>query len=91
MPDTGVKIKQYIHRVSVDRKTGKKISESYEPYDEVPEITVEEHADRLLRATVGNVDSYVAKMLDDLKKQEGERTSHDKINREDGTQDVIAG
>jgi hypothetical protein len=80
----GEKVKQYIHRVSVDRKTGKKLDETYEPYTEAPEITLEEYTNKLLRATVGDVDSYVSKMLDDLKLQEGERTSRDLIHSAEG-------
>ncbi len=82
--ETNVKVKQYIHKVSVDRKTGEKLSETYEPYGEVPEITLEEHTNKLLRATVGDVDRYVGKMLEDLKMQEGERTPQGLEHRAEG-------
>ncbi len=78
------KVKQYIHKVSVDRKTGAKLSETYEPYVEVPEITLEEHTNKLLRATVGDVDRYVGKMLEDLKMKEGERTPQRLEHRAEG-------
>lgn len=68
------KVKQYIRKTSVDRKTGELLAETYEPYDEEPEITVEVQTNRLLRAMVGDVDTYVGKILDELKMQEGEGT-----------------
>ncbi|EPR07794.1 hypothetical protein [Ruminiclostridium papyrosolvens] len=82
--EADVKVKQYIHKVSIDRKTGEKLSETYEPYGEVPEITLEEHTNKLLRATVGDVDSYVGKMLEDLKMQERERTPQGLEHRAEG-------
>ncbi len=69
--------KQYIRHVSYDRKTGEQLSESYEPYDLKPEISEAESTDMLLRAVVGDVDSYVQKMLKDFEMQGGERTSRD--------------
>ena len=50
----------------------------------MPEITLEEHTNKLLRATVGDVDRYVGKMLEDLKMQEGERTPQGLEHRAEG-------
>lgn len=77
-------VKQYIHRVSVDRKTGEKLSETYEPFVEEPEISTDAHTDKLLRAVVGDIDSYVVRMLDEMEMQEGEGTPRRLRHRAEG-------
>ena len=82
--DSDGMVKQYIHKVSFDRKTGEKLSDTFEPYAEAPEITIEEHTNKLLRAAVGDIDKYVDRMLEDLKKQEEGKTSRQLVRQAEG-------
>jgi hypothetical protein len=70
MPESGnSKIRTYIRRTRTDRTTGKTIAENYL---QDSEITEDKYIDMLLYAFVGNLDTYVTKILSDLKKGQNE-------------------
>jgi hypothetical protein len=77
-------LKQYIHTLTVDRKTGEPLSETFEPHPEEPEIIEQEFATKFLRAFVGDIRKYVDGMLNEFEMQERERTSQDGVHRAKG-------
>lgn len=52
-------LKQYIHTLTVDRKTGEPLSETITPHHEGPEVSETESSLRFFRAMFGDVNRYV--------------------------------
>jgi hypothetical protein len=70
--------------LTVDRKTGEPLSETFEPHSDESEISEQEFATKFLKDFVGDIRKYVDRMLNEFEMREKERTSQDGVHRAKG-------